>query len=400
MTAFPHPYPAASVTGAPAPDSPQELLPAGEQFLRLPEVDAGPERITQVRAEIARTGTYRHTSDELAIGCRIAWRNHAGCADRMGWTKLQVVDQRHLHDARAIADACRTHLAESVNSGRIRPRITVFAPDTPQRPGPVIWNDQLVRYAGYPADADHDQVLGDPISAELTRAALALGWPGGRLVDDTDGLGRTERGVYDPLPLVIQTHHEGPQLFELTHAAVREVVVGHPTNPDVERLGMIWYAAPVISNMKLVIGGITYPAAPFGGWYQAWEVAQDLGAAWRYSLLPALADTLDLDPADPLRVDRALLELITSVLHSYRSAGVMIGDHHRAAHRHHLFAQQLAAADHAVSALPQVAVPPVSTCVMPTWPDTHVDHRLLPNFVRHATVPYASGAARRGRVIA
>ena len=48
------------------------------------------------------------------------------------------------------------HLREATNDGRIRPVITVFAPDAPGRPGPRILSSQLVRYAGYTA-ADGDR---------------------------------------------------------------------------------------------------------------------------------------------------------------------------------------------------------------------------------------------------
>jgi nitric-oxide synthase len=367
--------------------SPEELLTAAEQFLRLPEVGAGPERIAQVRAQIARTGTYRHTTHELTIGCRLAWRNHAGCADRMGWTKLDVLDRRDLRTADEIFQACQQHLDESVNTGRIRPRITVFAPDAPGQPGPVIWNAQLVRYAGYRL-AGSDQVLGDPISTAMTAAALRLGWPGGRLVDDGDGLQRADRGEYDVLPLVIQTHEEGPRWFELPMHWVREVIVRHPRLRLVERLGMLWYAAPVISDMALVIGGVTYPAAPFGGWYQLWEIAEDLGV--RYGKLPELAELLGLDMTDPLWLDEALLELMRAIQHSYRDDNIMVDHHHRMARKHHQLAARMRAAGQQLPADPDVAVPPVAECVTKTFRDNHVPLQVWPNFVRRAQAPYPS----------
>ena len=371
-------------TGAPVPRSPEALLTAAEQFLRHPQVGAGPERIAQVRAQIARTGTYRHTTAELTIGCRLAWLHHAGCADRMGWDKLTVVDKRDHVTASEIFRACRQHLDESVNRGRIRPRITVFAPDAPDAPGPVIWNEQIIRYAGYPI-AGSDQVLGDPISLDMTAAALELGWPGGRLADVGDGLQRT-RGEYDVLPLVIQTAGEGPRWFEIPAHQVCEVVVQHPRIQLVERLGMIWYAAPVISNMVLVIGGITYPAAPFGGWFQLWEIAEDLGV--RYGKLPELAKTLLLDMTDPLWLDEALLELMRSIRHSYTSDNIMIDHHHRMARKHKQLAERMRASDMRLPADPEVAVPPVSECVTATFRDSHVAVPRWPNFVRRGVAPY------------
>jgi nitric oxide synthase oxygenase domain/subunit len=38
-------------------------------------------------------------------------------------------------------------------------------------------------------------------------------------------------------------------------------------------LHLKWYGVPIISNMDLKIGGITYPTAPFNGWYMVTEIA-------------------------------------------------------------------------------------------------------------------------------
>lgn len=100
-------------------------------------------------AEIDRTGTYAHTGDELAFGARLAWRNAARCIGRLYWRSLVVRDLRHVTSADDIAAACFAHLRLAYNDGRIRPVVSVFAPDRPGRPGPRIVNDQLVRYAGH-----------------------------------------------------------------------------------------------------------------------------------------------------------------------------------------------------------------------------------------------------------
>ena len=47
---------------------------------------------------------------------------------------------------------------------------------------------------------------------------------------------------------------------------------------------------PAITNMRLEIGGIDYPAAPFNGWYMGTEIgARNLADADRYDLLPVIA---------------------------------------------------------------------------------------------------------------
>ena len=92
--------------------------------------------------------------------------------------------------------------------------------------------------------------------------------------------------------------------------------------------------------MRLEIGGISYPAAPFNGWYMGTEVgARNLADAGRYDMLPKGAAALGLDPAHHFTLwkDRALLELNTAVLHSFRENGVKMVDHHTAAEQHEHF---------------------------------------------------------------
>ena len=49
--------------------------------------------------EIDLTGTYWHTTEELAFGARVAWRNNARCIGRLYWRSLQVRDLRDVSDA-------------------------------------------------------------------------------------------------------------------------------------------------------------------------------------------------------------------------------------------------------------------------------------------------------------
>ncbi len=86
------------------------------------------------------------------------------------------------------------HLGEATNSGRVRPTLTVFAADRPERPGPWIWNEQLIRYAGY--RQPDGTVVGDPRYADFTDRVRDLGWPGG------------PGPPFDVLPLVVQSPGE------------------------------------------------------------------------------------------------------------------------------------------------------------------------------------------------
>jgi len=56
------------------------------------------DRIADVRAQIAATGTYAHTPGELACGCKLAWRNTPRCVGKFYWKALAVRDLRHLTD--------------------------------------------------------------------------------------------------------------------------------------------------------------------------------------------------------------------------------------------------------------------------------------------------------------
>jgi nitric-oxide synthase len=197
----------------------------------------------------------------------------------------------------------------------------VFAPDTPASRGPRIWNEQLVRYAGY--QHPDGTVHGDPRNADLTSLALSLGWPGGD-------------GRFDVLPLVISAGDAPPGLYELPPDVVLEVPLSHPRLAWFAELGLRWHAVPAITDMCLEIGGICYPAAPFNGWYMGTEIgARNLADCDRYNQLPEVAARMGLDMSSDRSLwrDHALIELNEAVLHSFDTAGVAITDHHTESRR-------------------------------------------------------------------
>ncbi|MFD7229897.1 nitric oxide synthase oxygenase [Streptomyces sp. NPDC059881] len=360
------------------PADPAQLRREAEEFLRLyhreERGDGDPAaRIAAVHAEIDATGTYRHTADELAHGARVAWRNSNRCIGRLYWRSLRVRDRRDVRDADTIAVEAAAHLREATNGGRIRPVITVFAPDAPGRPGPRIWNEQLVRYAGY-AESD-GRCTGDPRNAGLTTYAMGLGWPGG------------PGTPFDVLPLVIQGSDDKPRWFALPDGAVLEVPLRHPDDDWHAWLGLRWHAVPAIANMCLEIGGICYPAAPFNGWYMGTEIgARNLADTDRYDLLPVVAERLGLDASDDrtLWKDRALVELNRAVLHSFDRAGVTIADHHTEARRFLAHLEQEEGRGRRVGADWSWIVPPLSGAATPVFHRTYDTIELRPTFVHHA----------------
>ena len=357
---------------------------AAEEFLALYHAEnpaAGPvrQRIEEVNAQIERYGTYVHTAAELTFGARVAWRNSSRCIGRLYWRSLRVRDRRHITAADQVAAEAFLHLREATNSGRVRPTLTVFAADRPERPGPWIWNEQLIRYAGY--RQPDGTLVGDLRYADFTDRVRELGWPGG------------PGTPFDVLPLVVQSPGEPPRWFGLPEDAVLEVPLSHPRYEWFADLQLRWHAVPAISNLCLEIGGICYPAAPFNGWYMGTEIgARNLADVYRYDLVPVVADRLGLDTTGERSLwrDRVLVELNVAVLHSFDAAGVTIADHHTESRR---FLTHLAREERAGRITPadwSWIVPPISgsaTAVFHRYYDTT---DLRPNYVRH---PHATAIA-------
>ena len=367
-----------AVQGGSRQGTPGQVDPAAaEEFLALFQAEnpaaapIGP-RVEEVRAQIERYGTYAHTTAELTFGARVAWRNSSRCIGRLYWRSLQVRDRRHVTTAAQLAGEAFAHLRVATNSGRVRPTLTVFAPNTPERPGPRIWNEQLIRYAGY--RQPDGTVIGDPRYADFTSAVRDLGWPGG------------PGTLFDVLPLVVQVPGEGPALFDLPRDVVLEVPLSHPRYPWFSELGLRWHAVPAISNMRLEIGGVCYPAAPFNGWYMGTEIgARNLADVHRYDVVPVVARRLGLDTASERSLwrDQVLVELNIAVLHSFDAAGVTMADHHTESHR---FLTHLAREERAGRITPadwSWIVPPISGAATPVFHRYYENADLRPNYVHH-----------------
>ncbi|MFB7243751.1 nitric oxide synthase oxygenase [Streptomyces populi] len=351
----------------------EEVVQQAEEFFALPELSRlhDASRLRAVRSEIEATGTYRHTRAELETGARIAWRNHARCVGRTNWRALQLLDFRDRTTPDGIAEACWEHLRHSTNNGRLKAVISVFPQQRPDGAAVRVLNPQLLRYAGY--RRRDGSVLGDPLHCELTEHVVRAGW---------EGAGT----AFDLLPLVLHVPGHGPALYEVPQDAVLEVPISHPEYPWFGDLGLKWMANPAVSNMALVIGGVTYTAAPFSGWYLSSEIgARNFSDTSRYDMLPTVARKMGLDISHDrtLWKDRALVELTYAVQHSYRSAGVHILDHHTAAQQfiHHIEREE--AAGRSVPAQWSWINPPLSGSTTPTFHREYdaPDLGARPNFV-------------------
>jgi nitric-oxide synthase len=140
---------------------------------------------------------------------------------------------------------------------------------------------------------------------------------------------------------------------------------------------------PAISNMRLEIGGVSYPFAPFNGWYMGTEIgARNLADEDRYDLVPEVARRLGLDTSSEATLwrDRALVELNVAVLYSFAEAKVKIADHHTESRR---FLTHLEREERAGRIVPTDwtwIVPPISGSATPVFHRYYDEADLLPNF--------------------
>lgn len=320
-------------------------------------------RFVEIKSEVERTGIYWQSFDELA------WRNSTRCVGRSYWNALEVRDHRDLEKPQEIFESLVEHVRLATNGGRIKPMITVFAPREPGKPGIRIWNEQLIRYAGY-RQAD-GSVVGDPQYVEFTEIVRRLGWQGGKGTP------------FDILPIIIQMPNQCPKLFELPRDAVLEVPIYHPVYPWFTELGLKWHALPAIASMMLDVGGIHYTASPFNGWYMGTEIAaRNFADEQRYNLLPIIAQRMALDTRydHTLWRDRAIVELNVAVLHSFKQAGVQMSDHHTETRRFVQFEKSEAREGRPTYADWGWIVPPISGSTTPVFHRTYENVELKPNF--------------------
>lgn len=326
------------------------------------------KRFSQALVEFGRHGIFSHTTDELEFGAKLAWRNANRCIGRLYWRSLVVRDRRHVRDADEVGAECIEHLRVATNRGRIRPVLTLFAPDQPGRQAPRLRNDQLIRYAGHQG---RESVVGDPAQVEFTRWVESQGWSG----KGTD---------FDVLPLAVETPEAGVTLVDVPADAVLEVELTHPDLPWFADLELRWHAVPAISSMPLRIGGITYPTAPFNGWYLGTEIgSRNLVDADRYDRLTEVARRLGLDVDDDrtLWKDRALVEINRAVLHSFDQAGVKIADHHQESAMFMAFVEKEERAGRVAHAEWSWVVPPMSATALPVYHHYYDETVQLPGFL-------------------
>ncbi|KAL8658079.1 MAG: hypothetical protein Q9226_001283, partial [Calogaya cf. arnoldii] len=208
--------------------------------------------------------------------------------------------------------------------------VFVFPPRQIDSRGPMIWNHQVLEFAGY--EMNDGAMLGDPNSTALTKAIIELGWTP-----------PSPRSRWDLLPLVVMADGDVPAIIEVPPELGRLVEIRHPRyKAEFEKLDLKWVTVPALTRLGFDIGGVQYTAAPFIGWFMDAEIGvRDLADTFRYNALPDIAQALglidttlegiegldDLPEYERLSVlSRSQQELNYAVHWSYQQAKVSMSD--------------------------------------------------------------------------
>ncbi|MBL18036.1 MAG: nitric oxide synthase [Crocinitomicaceae bacterium] len=340
-----------------------------EDYLKLCYLELNKEHLfdnrwIEVKESIKKTGTYELLDFELDYGTKVAWRNSNKCIGRLFWRTMDVIDKRSLNSIDSVFDSLFEHIHFATNGGNIRSTITVFNANS----GIRIWNPQLLSFAGY--KNDKGVIIGDPKQLNFTTECIKLGW-------------EPRMGQFDILPLVIQMGNQKPVWREVPKDIIKLVPIEHPEIKSFEKLNLVWYSTPIISNMILEIGGVEFLAAPFNGWYMGTEIgARNLADEDRYNMLPKVAKLMGLDLKDKTSIwkDRALVELNLAVLYSFKKAGVKIIDHHSASKQFMQFMRKEEKEGRDVTADWAWIVPPISGPTMEVFHTEMNDDIKSPNY--------------------
>lgn len=348
---------------------------------RLSEVE---QRLREIEREVAHTGTYIHTKEELQYGAQLAWRNSNRCIGRLFWQTLQVQDCRKVTSEAEFIQALEKHL-HTAGQGKIRNVISIFPPQSVRtKSGFSILNYTLLQYAGY--RTNKGEFIGDPKHIEFTEFCQSLGWQG--------------RGTaFDLLPVVFRKPSGAFGFHQLPESLTEEIKINHPDYPWFDEIGLKWYKLPVISNQTLEIGGISYPCAPFNGWYMVNEIAtRNFADEDRYDLIPLIAKKMGLDARSPFRKDKALVVLNEAVYHSFRTAGAMIVDHHTACKQFMQFVEEEQKAGREVTGDWTWLVPPNAGSLSPVFHREWKNEVKKPNFfAQQEDIDFKSVPKPRGK---
>ncbi|KAK8848432.1 nitric oxide synthase [Apiospora arundinis] len=279
---------------------------------------------TQAKCTGTVGGNWTQTSEELEFGIRQAWKHSRKCIMRSEYKDLRLYDLRHVGSSSEMALELIKGLKAAFNNGEIRPTVFVFPPRRPNERGPMVWNSNLLAFAGY--DQGDGCILGDPQNVSITNAIIELGWKP-----------PTIRTQWDLLPIVTMAQGDEPVITKLSDADFPVVRIRHPHHQlAFDKLGLRWVPAPALSRLGFTIGGVQYTAAPFIGWFMDAEIGvRNLADSFRYNVLPDIVRSMGLAQGDLealpdferlALLSRAQLELNYAVTWSFAKAKVRIID--------------------------------------------------------------------------
>ena len=236
-------------------------------------------------------GTWYQHKNELEYGLRASWRNAKRCIMRSEYEHLALCDLRRVQSSREMARTIAKGMQEAFNRGQILPTVFVFPPRKPGKRGSMIWNNQILAFAGY--RLEDGSVLGDPANISLTESMIEFGW-----------MPPIVKSRWDFLPLVTMAEDDAPYMMELPAELRRTVQITHPRyEKQFGELGLRWVVAPALSRLGFDIGGNQYTASPFIGWFMDFEIGvRNLADTFRYNALPDIVSALGLsqEPETPL----------------------------------------------------------------------------------------------------
>ncbi|KAH8652477.1 nitric oxide synthase [Xylariales sp. PMI_506] len=228
-------------------------------------------------------GTWSQTFEELQAGIRLAWKHSRKCIMRSEYKDLKLHDLRNVKSSVEMGKELVSALKLAFNGGEIRPTVFMFPPRGPNERGPMVWNNNLLSFAGY--TCDDGTILGDPLNVNLTQAIMDLGWEP-----------PTTRTRWDLLPIVTMAQGDVPAITDLSQDLFPLVPIQHPGHKlAFEKLGLRWVPAPVLSRLGFTIGGVQYTASPFIGWFMDAEIGvRNLVDPFRYNVLPQVVKMMGL----------------------------------------------------------------------------------------------------------
>ena len=249
------------------------------------------ERITEALAQISDTavastvtdrdghigsglagGTWYQYPTELEYGLRASWRNARRCIMRSEHEHLALCDLRRVQSSREMARTLAKGMQKAFNRGHILPTVFVFPPRAPGKRGPMIWNRQILAFAGY--RLKDGSIVGDPANVDLTERMIDFGWRPPMC-----------KSRWDFLPLITMAENDTPYMMELPAELRRTIQITHPRyEMEFGDLGLRWVSAPALSGLGFDIGGNQYTASPFIGWFMDAEIGvRNLADNFRYN---------------------------------------------------------------------------------------------------------------------